>query len=262
MTSDLACAYRAHHGNSRRFDVVRNGSKIRKIGLKADCIVLHDVKDMLAAGSSLKTFAELAKLEIKKLAFPFNRFNGREFLEEKTLPKEAADWFDTLSQSTPSQETVDEVLAEFQAGGFNSVGEYLSHYLKIDVRLLGQATVKFFAALEETILSHPIDVGKLTMPSFASNAVQMYLYTHKRQGNTCPDYKPLYHAVRGSCLGGLCMVGRHDCTEGSPPINSHMVDPEKWSSGKTVVYLDETSLYGSAVSRMYFRNKTETTPGR
>jgi len=248
VTADLACAYRARHKGCRRFDVVKNGSKIRKLGLRADYIVISDIKDMLAPGASLKTFAELAKLDIKKLTFPFALFTSKAFLAEKSFPSDPALWFDTLSQSEPTQQQVDEVIAEFGAGGFANVGEYLSHYLLVDVKLLGQATVKFFDTLQDTIGYHPVDVSKLTMSSYASNAVQMYLYLNKRQANNSPDFRPLYHSVKKSCLGGLCMVTRHDCSDGSAPLNSHRIPEGRTNKGKTVVYLDETSLYGSAVS--------------
>lgn len=121
----------------------------------------------------------------------------------------------------------------------------------MDVLLLGKATTRFFKSLLDNVKSHPIDVGKFTISSFAFNAVQLHLYRSKKQACFSPDFKPLYHAIRSSCLGGLCMVARHKCTgdPDDPPINSHLTGGV--NLGKTLAYYDENSLYGSAVSYFF-----------
>ena len=120
-----------------------------------------------------------------------------------------------------------------------------------DVTLLGKATLSYFSALLDEIGVHPVSCGKYTVASFSFNAVQMFLYRSKRYALYCPDWKPLYHAIRKSCLGGLSMVTRHDCMPGSSSLNAHLND--SWNnSPKSLHYLDENSLYASAVSKEQF----------
>ena len=90
---------------------------------------------------------------------------------------------------------------------------------------------------------------KFTISSYASHATQLYLMRNKRPGLWHPDFKPLFQAVRESCLGGLCMVARHDCSEGSSPLNDHLKTEDAVpKSGNNIIYADENSLYGSSVS--------------
>ena len=98
--------------------------------MPGDGIYFHDLREMLSPSSSLSSFASMCKLKEEKLSFPFGAFTDRQFLDREGLPTSRDDWFDCLRQSAPSQEHVDEVVREFQAHNFQSVGEYLHHYLK------------------------------------------------------------------------------------------------------------------------------------
>ena len=112
---------------------------------------------------------------------------------------------------------------------------------------MGKATLSYFSALCNEIGVHPVSCEKYTVASFAFNAVQMFLYRGKKYGLYSPDWKPLYHAIRKSCLGGLSMVTRHNCMPGSDPLNGHLDERNK-NPPKSLHYLDENSLYASAVS--------------
>ena len=78
----------------------------------------------------------------------------------------------------------------------------------MDVKLLGQATVRYMASMEEATGIHPVDVAKYTASSFSSTAVQMHLYKNKNVATFSPTAKPTYHWLKSSCLGGICQVSR------------------------------------------------------
>lgn len=241
----LAVAYRTLHKSSCRFSVMKMGSRVRRIVLGKDFIAVHDVKELLAASASLDSFSRLADLPITKLYFPFALLSSRKFLEAKGFPSDPSKWHDMLSQRRPSQKEVDEVIGKFEAGGFANVGEFLKNYLRTDVALTGQATCKFLNTVLDEIGSHPIDVRKMTMASFAFNAVQLDLFRGVKPAFYSPDCKPIFKIISDSSIGGLTFVGRHKCAPGTEPLNSHRL-PDNEITGDTVVYLDETSLYGSS----------------
>lgn len=126
------------------------------------------------------------------------------------------------------------------------------YIISVDVALLGKGALKFFDSLHTEIGVSPVDVARYTVASYSFNAVQMELFKKKKWALYSPDFQPLYHAIRQSCLGGLSMVTRHDCTPGSLPINSHRGGE---NPGKCLHYYDENSLYASAVSGTLFQRK-------
>lgn len=131
LATSISCAFKIMFPDKKRgMEVVRDGSQIRRIMFKADGIYFHDVRHMLGPSCSLSSFAKMANLTEKKLVFPFSLFESQSFLDLKALPADPQVWFDSLRQETPSQETVDSVLRDFNVLGCQNVGEYLSHYLR------------------------------------------------------------------------------------------------------------------------------------
>ena len=94
-------------------------------------ISLLDVKDMLPPGSSLAKFAQSTGLPLSKGVFPFGKWTADStFLQERSLPLDPRDWWSSLTQSHPSEETVLEAVKDFADNGDSCVRDYLTRYLK------------------------------------------------------------------------------------------------------------------------------------
>lgn len=141
-------------------------------------------------------FASCTGLQETKMNFPFSRFEDESFLRQTSLPPLAKDWFDTLRQEAPSQDSVDKALADFARLGCRTVGDFLEHYLRMDVKLLGKACVRYLGRLHDLLKLHPIDASKYSASSYAAETVQLYLYSIKSVACYSPYQKQLFHWIK------------------------------------------------------------------
>ena len=145
------------------------------------------------------------------------------------MPARAEEWVDPLKGHPPTQAEVDAALADFERLGCQDVYEYLSAYLKMDVKLLGMSSLRFLGELCTEYSIHPVDTGRLSISSFAADAVQKHLQYAKRIAMFSPTHPLIYGVSKissvgyvfvsilvgfrslffSSSLSGLCCVFKH-----------------------------------------------------
>jgi hypothetical protein len=175
-------------------EMQREGSKVKSFSFKG--IQMKEAKKLLGPGFSLDTFSAMCGLENpeeKKGKFPFDKLRSNEFLLEKRLPSNAKDWKNTLNpKASLSQEEVDKVLQLYDEKGFETVGQYLEYYLKLDVIILLKSMTKLTKGFYDTLGVHAMDSQKYTIPSLATLGTQTYLMRNKRIGNFFANNATLY----------------------------------------------------------------------
>ena len=118
----------------------------------------------------------------------------------------------------------------------------------MDVKILGVAVTRFFNKFYEDFRTHPLDIDKTTIASYAGYIFQEYLMKNKRIGQFTPNLLPLYGAMKNAAIGGITMVLRTSNdgnNEFEQPINSHLY-PDNKIKGKGTAIFDVNSLYPAA----------------
>lgn len=200
--------------------LIRAGSAVSRISWKCGGgrIIMSDMSSLVSPGVSLKHFAKLTGLATKKGLFPFGAFQSLDFLKRTELPPNREMWFDPLSQSSPSQEEIDEARREFKRLSCATIKDYLSHYLYLDLKILGLASIRFLTQMYREFHCHVCDNSKLTIASYAFVTWQKELVRQKRIGTYFPNIVTIYGAIRNSALGGLSCVFKHlSVPETAPP---------------------------------------------
>jgi hypothetical protein len=215
----MLCSYLKKKTGRSRVSMQREGSKIKRMSFHG--IQILEAKRLLAPGFSLDSFARLCGLEETKGIFPFALLTSEDFLKRARLPSDSAEWKSDLGKS-PTQDQVDAALAEFDAAGFVSVGEYLTHYLRLDVTLLQKSMLVLNRALHRTLGLSFVDSRKYTISSLSTAASQAELMRGKRIGSFSPNHTRIYSV---SCQSDAATpptnapprrYSRPGCAAGSP----------------------------------------------
>lgn len=178
--------------------VQKEGSKLRWIRMAG--VRFCEIQNLLFPGTSLASLAKTCNLKIAKGIFPFEKFTSMSFLCQSKLPARCEDWLSRLNPTkAPSQADVDEALALFEAQRFDNVGDYLKHYLVLDVSILLQCVVAMELEYAKILGLDFIEVGKITVSSLSAAGAQAFLARGKRVGQFSPNHSRLY-AVRSSCF--------------------------------------------------------------
>lgn len=121
-------------------------------------ISFRDAVHLFSAGSSLKSMAKATGVDdqVCKGIFPFDYLDSYDKLHEETLPREAKLWFSKIKGESPTQEEIDEALAEFSAAGCVTNFDRLAHYLLKDCQILFRAMIKHLASFQELLGCHPL----------------------------------------------------------------------------------------------------------
>jgi hypothetical protein len=218
----LLCSYNVLGFNAEGFDLIvlcsrlvvlakelglrgvrmqRDGGKIR--WLKMDGLYFGEVKRLLSPGTSLASLARTFGLRESKGIFPFDLFTDLSFLDRARLPRDAALWASALNPGkSPSQEEVDEAQALFDERGFGSVGEYLAHYLSLDVVILQRAAVAMEDKYYEALGLDFVELRKFTVSSLSSCGAQHFLARNRRVGFFSPNHARMYSVSGGGGGGG------------------------------------------------------------
>jgi hypothetical protein len=169
-----------------------------------------DALKMLAPGFSLAKLCQTVGLgELSKGLFPFSKLVDRgQFLDEPELPPKAEDWFSIVKQTAPSQDQVNECLAEYSARGYQKVRQYLLAYLTKDLQILIQSVDRLFTKLKEITGVHPMCVRKLTLSGFSFYSAQMTLVRGLRPGNFICNQPAMYSSLKAGLRGGCSVVCR------------------------------------------------------
>ena len=203
ILAKLAVIYKTQYPKGRSLQVMMGGSTIKKFAFPSLGVTFMDARFLMAPNASLANFIEMTKLKQSKMCFPHALNVSREFLLEPRLPACAAEWYDPLRRTSPSQKDVNEMLQEFDRLGCANIGEFLAAYLKLDVVLLNQALQRLLQTFDEILDISAVDLGKSTISSLASSAIQMDLYRKKAPCFVTPSVKPIYEALSNASTGGM-----------------------------------------------------------
>jgi hypothetical protein len=164
-----------------RFSLDRDGTRVKHI--KFDGIALLEAKRLVGPGSSLDSLSRACGLESVKGAFPFRRLVHYSFLLEPELPSDLASWESDLNPSkSPTAAEVANMLEFYRRQQYTSVGQFLDHYLGLDVSLLLQSLLALKAHYLEILQLDLVEMGKFTVSSLSMAGAQSYLMRTRRPG--------------------------------------------------------------------------------
>ena len=194
--------------------VQKEGSKLR--WLKLAGVRFCEIQHLLFPGTSLASLAKTCNLKDAKGIFPFDKFTSMDYLDESKLPQLSKDWQSLLNPTkAPSQQEVDEALSLFEREGFVNVGEYLQHYLALDVSILLQCVIAMEKEYMRILGLDFIEVGKITVSSLSAAGAQAFLTRGKRMAQFSCNHARLYavslkslRLLKESILSSLFMHSR------------------------------------------------------
>jgi hypothetical protein len=183
--------------------ISREGSRVRWI--RADKIFWTDCKRLLPPGYSLSKFGKLCNLPEVKAAMCFEWLTDPDALDRiKTLPKDAAAWKSRLTGEGPSQPEVDAAVKFFEESKFESLFDYLRHYLFLDTVILAKAFFSLLDGYFQLMRLCPIDSGTMTVSSFSFLSAQTELQRNKRVGNYFCNDARIFSLLKRASHGGIC----------------------------------------------------------
>lgn len=165
-------------------------------------ITFRDVTKLLAPSTNLRSFGKLFNLPVEKGHFPFKILKNVESLLLPELPTTLYMWQSELTGSAKiTEKEMKEALDFYKKSGFKNVGEYLRHYLILDVKILQQATNMWRKRLFEIIGLDFIDIQKYTISSLSYYANAQVSASLCRPGwffpNNSQHYALLKRGMRG-----------------------------------------------------------------
>ncbi len=191
---------RQNHSRPPRID--KKGEKVILIKL-TNGISFRDVTKLLAPSTNLRSFGALFNLPVAKGHFPFKILKGPHSLNIPTLPKDKRTWESTLSsnQKPITQSEVNDAIAFYNRSGFTNVGQYLKHYLTLDVMILQQATDLWRQRLSQVIGLDFIDIEKFTISSLSNYAGNHKSANLCRPGWFFPNNGQMYALLKRGMRG-------------------------------------------------------------
>lgn len=180
----------------------KKGNKISIITLK-NGIQFRDITKLLAPSTNLRSFGKLFNLDIEKGIFPFKILTSVESLMQPCLPTDIKLWQSELSGNGNkiTSKEIEEAIEFYRQSNFQNVGEYLQHYLVLDVQILQQATNLWRKRLFEIIGIDFVDVHKYTISSLSNFAGANKLASHLKQGWFFPNNSQVYSLLKQGMRG-------------------------------------------------------------
>ena len=175
--------------------------------LRLDKIIFTDLKRLTLPGTTLRKLAVTCQLECQKGIFPFAKFTSSQYLAEPRLPSDAAEWTSDLNpDASPTQDEVNEALAQFEAWGCKNVGEYCAEYLRIDCDVTLNCALRLNRQFRRIVGLHPVSYGLSTVASLSSAAVNLDLARRKKPAFRFANSYVIQSQLATTGLrGGLCM---------------------------------------------------------
>jgi hypothetical protein len=188
----------------------RQGSQIRHMIIGG--IRLGEIKRLLAPGTSLSSLGVSCGIPEVKSIFPFSRLTTFQFLQEKQLPTDCADWASDLTpDKIPTQAEVDAALALFREKNMKTVSDFLEYYLTLDCVILQLSIIKMHDIYFQFLGLSFVDCRRHTVSSFSSVAAHHYLARFKHGAAFFVNHQRIYSLLKQSLRGGLTFVGRTVC---------------------------------------------------
>ena len=180
----------------------KKGNKISIIRAK-NGIQFRDITKMLAPSTNLRSFGKLFNLPIEKGHFPFKILTNVQSLSAPSLPAAVEMWKSDLTGNANAitQNDVNEALQFYNDSNFQTVGDYLQHYLILDVQILHQATNLWRKRLKQVIGLDFIDIQKFTISSLSSYAGAHTLAMHHKPGWFFPNNNQMYALLKRGMRG-------------------------------------------------------------
>ena len=122
-----------------RLAMDRNGNKIRSLTIKGKKNALsgtqfRDLVDMVDKTVSLDSFSKMCGCNFQKAKCSFKQLDCFEALDRPEFDWTREAWRNDLTGECPSLEDIDEARQVFIREGCRSIGDYLRHYLALDVK--------------------------------------------------------------------------------------------------------------------------------
>lgn len=190
--------------------IERKGNKVSQISVSAVGISFRDVTKLLAPSTNLRNFGKLFNLEQSKAHFPFKILTGVKALEQPRLPSELEAWIDDLFKFGRGLTTQDETEVRtkmreaeklFEEAKCQTVGDYLRHYLKLDVQILYDATQGWRRQLYQLVGIDFVASRKFTISSLSYTAGLKFAERKARIGNFFPNNSQHYRLLRQGMRG-------------------------------------------------------------
>lgn len=171
----------------KRIKINRQGNDISS--MQIGDITFQDTRRLVAPGASLASVAKMcgsgARLrsdEGSKGIFPFGKMTSSAYLDEPRLPSDPEEWRSDIAAKSPNAEEVGQALDLFEKRGFRNVGDYLVHYLRIDVLLLQDCSESLFDMMTKVQEVNFVDRNAYTAASVSHASSNGYLLRNHRVG--------------------------------------------------------------------------------
>lgn len=182
----------------------KRGNKVLTIKTKKGPS-FRDITKLLAPSTNLAGFGRLFGLEQEKADFPFSYLDSIKKLHERQLPSDVKHWESDLKGGQETAEDLALKIARsqqlFVQAGCQTLGDYLKHYLMLDVEILFRATHLWRRDLAKVIDIDFIEHRKFTISSLSYLAGQRSAAQNLSIGtfsvNNSQIYKLLRQGMRG-----------------------------------------------------------------
>ena len=183
--------------------VEKRGNKINVIKVPRCHVTFRDVISLLSPGTSLRQFGQLFNLQQAKAHFPFGILTGVDALKLPKLPADVSDWQSdlTASKGPTTQADVDEALQLFEDAQCNSVGDYLTTYLRLDVDILYLATQGWRQTIAAEINVDFVHSATFTISSISNYAGDVNASANLFVGQFFPNSSSVYRLLRKGMRG-------------------------------------------------------------
>lgn len=180
----------------------KKGNKVSIIRTK-NGIQFRDITKLLAPSTNLRSFGQMFNLDIQKGHFPFKILSHVQSLSIPFLPVDLHMWTSDLSgnKTAIKRKDVEEAVTFFNNSGFTCVGDYLRHYLILDVQILHRATNLWRRRLFEVIGLDFVDIQKFTISSLSSYAGSHTLALQLKTGWFFPNNNQNYALMKRGMRG-------------------------------------------------------------
>lgn len=182
----------------------KRGNKVLSIKTKrGPCF--RDITKLLAPSTNLAGFGRLFGLKQEKADFPFSFLDSVNKLSLRRLPTEPLHWISELKKRQESDESIADKIARsqklFESAGCSNIGDYLKHYLMLDVEILFRATHLWRRHLYQAVDIDFVEHRKFTISSLSYLAGQRSSAKNLRIGNFSVNNSQMYRLLRQGMRG-------------------------------------------------------------
>lgn len=184
--------------------VCKRGNKITSITTTSG-VEFRDIVRLLAPSTSLRKFGQLFGLEQCKAHFPFAYLTSVARLQDESLPDDLELWKSDLTGPVATRADLETVRTEarqmWDQLGCQTVEDYLAGYLKLDVEILHEGSLRWIDRLEKLLDLNLVEAGKFTISSLSYAAGLKAAERRLTVGSFFPNNSQLYWVLRQGMRG-------------------------------------------------------------